>query len=457
MTDLYRPPAPEPKTPIRSLLRVIRQGEGDLLSLVPVDAYVKPITQLGYSRRSIVVVNDPALAREVMTDPLEIFPKNDLMTGALAPLVGDSIFVSSGATWRRQRAMIDPAFSHMRINTAFPSMHAAVDDYERLLDERAATGAPFSLDLAMSELTADIICRTIFSTPLKSQTAHEVFAAFTEFERSVASVNLKELIFGRPWADVRQPEHVLAACERIRRHIGDLLDPRLAGPADDRDDIVAAVMAARDPETGRGFSRSELIDQIGVFFLAGHETTASVLTWVFFILSVRKDIAARLRREVDEIVGDGPVTFASVKQLSAVRNVFRETLRLYPPITFIPRVAAERTTIGGMRIRKGAMIMVSPWTAHRNETLWRNADRFDPDRFEQAREDESRGVFMSFGLGPRVCVGAAFATIESALILARLLSRYDFETLAAASVRPVARLTTRPAHEIVCRVRRHGA
>lgn len=451
----YRPPAPEPKTPIRSLIRVIRQGEGDLLSLVPIDAYTKPMTYLGYSRRSILLINDPEIAREILTDPLEIFPKNDLMVGALAPLVGDSIFVSSGERWRRQRAMIDPAFSHMRINRAFASMAAAVDDYETVLDRRAERGESFSLDLAMSELTADVICRTIFSKSLESQTARDVFDSFTEFERSVASVNLRQLIFGRPWADVKQPANVLAACERIRRHIGDLLDPRLGPDAPEIDDIVSAVIAARDEETGEPFTRAELIDQIGVFFLAGHETTASVLTWVFYILAVRPEIAARVREEVAGIIGDGAVEFRHVKGLNFIRSVFREALRLYPPITFIPRVAAERTRIGEFDVKKGAMIMVSPWTAHRNQSLWRDAECFEPERFLRSREEEQegRGAFMSFGLGPRVCVGAAFATIESGLILARLLRRYEFDIERPERVRPVARLTTRPAEEIRCRVR----
>ncbi len=454
MHDLYRPPAPQPKTPIRSLVRVIRQGDGDLLSLVPIDAYEKPCTWLGYSRRSILLINDPDIARDILTDPLEIFPKNDLMKGALEPLVGDSIFVSSGDTWRRQRAMIDPAFSHMRINQAFGSMVAAVDSYEALLSDRAHEETSFSLDRAMSQLTADIICRTIFSTSLSAGTAKDVFAAFAEFERSVASVNLRQLIFGKPWADVRQPQRVLAACETIRSHIGQLIDPRLAEDAPKMDDIVSAVIAARDPETGTGFTREELIDEIGVFFLAGHETTASVLTWVFYILAARPDVVERIRTEVDAVVGSRDIQFADVKQLVFTRNVFREALRLYPPITFIPRVAAEATTIGDFRVKKGAMIMVSPWTSHRNERLWHHADQFDPDRFDRADgRDADKGVLMAFGLGPRICVGAAFATIESGLIIARLVRRFDFEVLNPEKVRPVSRLTTRPAQEIQCRVR----
>ena len=454
MPGLYRPPAPEPRTPIRSLLRVMRQGDGDLLSLVPVDAYVKPYTYLGYSRRSILLVNDPAIARDILTDPLEVFPKNDLMVGALAPLVGDSIFVSSGERWRRQRAMIDPAFSQLRISTAFASMRAAVDDYEAELDRRAASGAAFSLDHAMSELTADVICRTIFSRSLESEVARDVCDSFTEFESSVASVDLRQLIFGKPWADVRQPRAVLDACERIRGLIGAMVDPRLADGARQSDDIVAAVIAARDAETGEGFSREELIDQLGVFFLAGHETTASVLTWAFFILSQRPEVLVALREEVDAVAGDGPVSIQDVKRLSYVRSVFRETLRLYPPITFIPRVAAEKTRIGRFKVKKGAMIMVSPWTAHRNALLWSDPDRFRPERFDADGGGDDAGVLMSFGLGPRVCIGAAFATIESGLILARLARRYDFSVAAPERVRPVARLTTRPAEDIVVRVRR---
>lgn len=452
---LYRPPAPVPMSPLRSLLRVMREGDGNLLSLVPKAAYSERITPLGYSRRSIVLINDPQCVRDVMTDPLEIFPKNDLFVGALEPLVGDSIFVSSGEKWRRQRKMIDPAFSHMRINLAFPAMTQAVSEYERILDQHAASNEPLSLDVAMSQLTADVICRTIFSQSLESDRARDVFQAFTEFERAVASVEIRRLIFGKAFEHVPQPDHVLAACQRIRAHIGDMLAPRLAPDARPLDDIVGAVIAARDEDSGKGFTREELVDQIGVFFLAGHETTASVLTWTFFMLSQQPDTVRRLRAEVAEVVGDGPVRFEHVKKLALVRSVFREALRLYPPITFIPRVATEDTEIAGRRIKRGAMVMISPWTTHRNALLWDQPDRFMPDRFlggsEQAEKDNT---FLAFGLGPRVCIGAAFATVESGLILASLVRQYDFLPQAPEKVRPVARLTTRPAKQIMCRVRR---
>ncbi len=450
MSDLYRPPAPYPMSPLRSLLRVIREGDGNLLSLVPKAAYRERITPLGYSRRSIILINDPSAIREIMTDPVAVFPKNDLFVGALEPLVGDSIFVSHGDHWRRQRAMIEPAFTQLRIGEAFSSMQAAVEDFEASIEREARRS--LSLDVAMSQLTADVICRTMFTHPLTQERAAEVFSAFAEFERSVASVNLRELIFAKAWSPVRQPDHVLAACTRIRGYIRELIEPRLDANAPKQDDIVGAMIAARDPVSGEAFTSEELVDQIGVFFLAGHETTASALTWCFFILSQQPELRERVRSEIETVTQSGDITFEHVKQMRLTRAVFRETLRLYPPITFIPRVAAEHSVVAGCRIKRGAMVMISPWATHRNALLWPNADRFDPERFmgEQPREREQ--MFLAFGSGPRVCVGAAFATTESTLILGRLLRRYDFEPENPMQVRPVARLTTRPAKEIVCRI-----
>jgi cytochrome P450 len=459
---MYCPPRPTPLAAVVSLLRSAARGGGDLMSLLPAKAYRVRAGWLGYSRRGILIVNDPELLREVLTDASGIYPKNDLMAGALEPLVGNSIFVSHGDVWRRQRRMIDPAFSHMRLGKAFVSMSAAVDDYEQRLDAHCDSGEPFSLDLAMSHLTADIICRTVFSTSLRSQTAVDVFESFTVFERTCAQVELKRLIFDKPFAAIPQHPEVLAACERIRHHLGELVDSHLgASPGDGEgaawDDIAAEVIAARDIESGAAFTRKELLDQLGVMFLAGHETTASALIWTFMILGLQPQSMARVRAEVDA-AGEGPLSLEQVRRMAFVRNVFKETLRLYPPIPFIPRVAAEDSVIGGHRVTRGTMLMIAPWTIHRHRDLWKHPHAFDPDRFSAEREHELiPGAYLPFGLGPRVCIGAGFAQLEASLILARLCRRYDFEVLEADRIRPVARLTTRPEKQLMCRVRRRSA
>ena len=445
-------PRPTPLPALLALMRCVLRGDGDLLSLLPKSAYSVEIGPLGYSRRSTIVVNRPDLARDVLADPGGILPKSDLMVNALAPLIGDSIFVSSGSTWRRQRAMIDPALTMMRINRAFPAITAAVSAAEETLAARARDGEAFSLDLAMSHATADVICRTVFSTGLDTGMAHEVFDAFVAFERSVAQVEIRRLIFDRAWRPVRQKESVLEACRLIRRHLGTLLDTHLGADGTAFDDIARAIAEARDAD-GACFTREELVDQLGVLFLAGHETSASALTWAFYLLATRPAMVARLRAEVAAVAGDGPIGFEHVRQLTFVRNVFRETLRLYPPITFLPRVANEATRIGGRRIRKGALVIVAPWLLHRHRRYWRDPDMFDPDRFSPGRESEiTPGAYIPFGVGPRVCAGAAFAQVEAVLLIAQLFRRFDFRVEAPETVRPAARLTTRPAQQVMCRV-----
>lgn len=454
---LYRPPAPTPRAPLPGLIHAMLSGERDLLSLLPDIAYTTKIGRLGTSRRGILLVNDPPWVARVLADPDGVFPKNDLMVGALEGLVGQSLFVTSGPAWRRQRRMIDPAFSHMRVSRSFEAMQAGIDAYQTTLDTHADANTPFSLDAAMSALTADIICRTIFSQSLASQTARDVFTSFGQFERHVANTEIRRLLFGRPFAAIPQSRAARDACTRIRGHIDDLLAPRLApAPSTDAppiDDIVGAVIAARDPDTNQPFTRAELIDQIGVFFLAGHETTASVLTWIFFILAQRPDITDRIRTEVSTIAASGPITLEHTKHLTLTRNVFREAMRLYPPITFIPRVAQHDTELAGHRLKRGTMVMIAPWLVHRSPWNWQNPDRFDPDRFSRDT-DITPGSYIPFGLGPRICVGAAFATIESTLILATLIQRYDITPEPNQTIRPVARLTTKPAQEILCRIKK---
>ncbi len=262
------------------------------------------------------------------------------------------------------------------------------------------------------------------------------------------------LIFQKAWAKVPQPPGVLAACQRIRGHLGDLLDPHLQNPAG-FNDIASEVIAAKDSVTGAAFTREELIDQLGVFFLAGHETSASALTWVFYVLAEQPTLVARLRTELDNVVGAGAIDFSHVKQLPLVRAVFKETLRLYPPITFIPRVALENCHVGPRKLRRGALVMVSPWTLHRHQEYWENPNAFIPDRFLAEGEGSiQEGAYIPFGVGPHTCIGAGFAQAEAILIIAELVRRFDFRRADTRPVRPAARLTTRPAEQIRLHCRR---
>ena len=438
-----------------SLIRTLCGGDGDLLSLLPKNAYEMDAGNLGYSRRSIKLFNEPSLVQEILNDKHGIFPKSDLMVSALERLIGDSIFVSDGERWRRQRAMIDPAFSQMRLEVAFQSMVKSVDGAIETLGEYVASNEVFSLDQTMSHLAANIICETVFSTSLKSEIAREVFDDFAIFERDVAQVKIWRLIVDPAWTKAPQSDDVLAACARIRKHIGILIDTHLDEENHQTfNDIASIIIATRDSETGEGFSREELIDQLGVFFLAGHETTASALTWLFYIVSAAPTIKQRMRDEIHTVAGDAPLTLAHIKKLSFVRAAFRETLRLYPPVPMMVRETKERDRFRKRPVRRGAQIVISPFHIQRHDRIWKDPDVFDPGRWQDPTQKEAlRTAYLPFSKGPRVCSGASFAMVEGVAMLFCILKTFEVLPVEGQIPQPVAHLTLRSEDGIYLRFR----
>ena len=325
MTAPYRPPAPKPKSAAAAFASALLLGPRDVLALLPEPAYESFVSRAPIGKRPIYIVNHPNLVRQVLGERVANYPKSDLMVGALTPLVGEGIFISGGETWARQRRMIDPAFAHMRIRSAFDKMAEATGAFRARLE--GAADAPVTLDEEMSRLTADIVFRTIFSEPIEGEDASAVFHAFAEYQNAVPQIEPKVMLESPAWSRIEPPARVTAMCREIRERLGAMLDRRLAS-GERRDDIAGDVIAARDSETGEAFDREALIDQIAVFFLAGHETSASALTWAFFILSQQPAHLARIRAEAERVSGDGPVRFGHVRQLVHARNVFREVLRL---------------------------------------------------------------------------------------------------------------------------------
>lgn len=443
----FRPPAPIPRSPIAALLASLLARDRDLLTLLPERAYRTGIERLGRSRRGIVLVNDPARVREVMVDRVDTFAKNDLFTGALAPLVGDGVFIAHGADWQRQRAMIEPGFEHLRAGRSFAPMRAATEAFVARLQDKA--GAPVRLDAELSRLTADIIHRVIFSDPLDGSDAEALFADFARFQADVANVRVIQLILGRPFAPVEQPERARAAATAIRSRLSAIIEARRAS-GEEKGDLLGAALAARDGE-GRQFSPSELVDQMAVFLLAGHETTASTLTWLFLILSQRPQLAADLRAEAERCIGEGPAEFGALRQLTGMRAAIQETLRLYPPGAFLPRVALHDTRLGGLALRRGTMVLISPWIIHRHRELWPAPDDFMPERFGPDAPRPAAGSYLPFGLGPRGCIGGAFAMAEAQLVAATVLRRFDIVIDRAAAVRPAVHLTLRPRDPVTVR------
>jgi cytochrome P450 len=406
------------------------------------------------------MVNEPALVRRLMTDDYASFPKSPQLGEALQPLLGESIFTTNGSQWQRQRKMMEPAFAQARLNVAFPVMRDAT---QALMNRLAAQpdGAEQDVEIEMTHVTADIIFRTIFSVPMEGADAHRVFAAFARYQAMAPRLMLPALFGVRwlvmPWDRWRSRR----AAAEIRGLLEKLVRPRFeahrAGIMHASTDILSSFLDARDA-TGQPFGFDELVDQVAMLFLAGHETSASALTWATYLVAKSPEVQERMAAEVREQLGDRQPDYTDMKSLTLTWNVFRETLRLFPPVGFISRESTNACPMRDKQVPAGASIVVAPWLIHRHRSLWQRPDEFDPDRYAHDESRESlRQAYLPFGMGPRVCMGAAFALQEAALILSTLVRNYRLEAVAGHVPVPVGRLTIRPANGVRLKLHRRSA
>ena len=204
-------------------------------------------------------------------------------------------------------------------------------------------------------------------------------------------------------------------------------------------------MEARDPETGIGLTDDEIADNIVTFIAAGHETTALALSWVLYLIANIPEWQQKLRDEVNEVFGDGPITPEGVERLKLHERIINEAMRLFPPATAIGRMATEETEVGGVEVGTKDRLVLALYALHRNETLWDNPDEFDPDRFlPENHKDRHRFSFLPFSAGPRICIGMKFAMLEAQAVLAAVIRDLRFEPEPDHEVRLRSTITLRP-------------
>lgn len=448
------PPKPTPRQDKVSLWRYLRLFRQDILSAQPARLYRALMAEFRTPFFRSYLCNDPKLIDLVLKERPEDFPKSDRISEGLAPLLGRSVFVTNGAEWEHQRRIIDPAFAGGRLRDTFPAMLDAAKAVCARLGAQA--GAVVEIEAETSHAAADVIFRTLFSIPIEHEVAAQVFDQFRAYQLEQPLLNLAAFLPLPRWMPRLHRRRTKAAAAGIRALITRLTVERAAairaGAAPD--DLATKIMTTSDPLSGAGFTPAEMVDQVAIFFLAGHETSASALAWALYLLAMNPEVQERAAAEASSLP-ESP-GFSDISSLSFINDIFRETLRLYPPVPMMVRENRCPVTLRGRDVAAGAQIVLSPWHAHRHERLWDRPHAFDPDRWRTAAGRASaRAAWFPFSAGPRVCIGAGFAMVEGPLILALLLRDLRFVPDGQAPV-PVAHLTVRARNGIRLRVERRG-
>ncbi|MCK1745801.1 cytochrome P450 [Bradyrhizobium sp. 139] len=412
-------------------------------------AYEEDVIKGRFLLRNSFILNQPDAIRHVLLSNYENYTRTPAGIRMLRPVLGEGLLIAEGQAWTHQRRTLAPAFTPRATADLVPHMTAVLDETVPKLEAR--TSEPVDLREIMQRMTLEIAGRTMFS-----------------FGMDLHGPTLRNFVMeygarlGRPYffdmlLPVSWPSPMDFARARFRKRWTEFVatlisERRAAGKKDGAPprDLFDLMDAARDPETGKGFSDEQLVDEVATMILAGHETTATALFWAFYLLALDPETQEEVASETR---GEHLDSMADIDRQKFARAVVEETMRLYPPAFLIARAAREKDNAAGVEIGKGDIIMIAPWLLHRHEKLWDQPNAFIPKRF-MSKEAPDRFAYLPFGAGPRVCIGAPFAQAESVLALARLIGAFRVELADTTPVIPCGVVTTQPDHAPMFRITR---
>jgi len=423
-------------------ISMLLQARANLLAIWRKKNYEVGIGEMRIFRRQVVVVNSPDAIKYVVATRHENFErKSPQMRRALEHLIGDGLFISDGHIWKQRRPLVSDIVHKSRVPVFGRIMTGTTEE----LVERwngLGDGASVNMLHEMAGLTAEIIARSVFGSDLGAGGAHEVTEGFTSYQSLVDSVNLGYFLGLDEGMPLFRTPSMKRAIKRIHSVIDTVVEDHLAGRGDNQSMLDLLIRRQnRNPELK--LDVVALRNEAATIFMAGHETTAATLTWIWYLLSRAPWVEKAVHEEIARVCGDRVPTIEDVPALELCRAVVEETLRLYPPVPILARQAKAADQIGSHDVKAASLILIVPWLLHRTEELFPDAHSFKPDRFLNGRRP-SPYSYIPFAIGPRICPGLQFGLTESILCLAVIAQRFRVKVQENHKVEAVFQLTLRP-------------
>jgi cytochrome P450 len=447
LTATLRPPTVIPPAGPLPLHRFLFHFVQNPLRMVPEEVYSERIVVRERLRGAgkLAWIADPQLIEEVLVQNSAAICKSGMEQRVLGRSIGEGVLTSEGALWRWQRRTMAPLFRAQEIQAYVPAMAAAAAG--QIARWRSEGDGRKRVDADMTATTFTVIARTMLAggEPAEAGTikrATERYLSRVSWEIAYAMLNAPR------WLPHPGSLVMYRSARQLRRAIEALIARRRAALAASEpagQDLLGRLLAARDPETGEPMSDTLLADNLLTLLEAGHETTAKALTWTLYLLARSPGWQAVAREEVLRVAGSEPIGAAHLPEMPILHQVLKESMRLFPPAPSLLRLFTQPLTVGGENFAPGDMAIFPIFCIHRHRLLWPNPDCFDPERFREDREKTyPRTQYMPFGAGPRICLGAAFAMTEAAVLLASFLREAEFAWDGEREPEPISRITLRP-------------
>ncbi|XP_057777446.1 cytochrome P450 CYP749A22-like [Salvia miltiorrhiza] len=395
-----------------------------------------------------VVITEPEIAKEILTNKEGIFlkPKS---RGNVKKLLGDGLVMAEGAKWFKLRKLANHAFYAESLKEMIPSMIASV---ETMLQKwRQYQGREMDVCEELKVMSSEVIARTAFGSSYLE--GKNIFDMLTKLGFLLFKNMDKIRPFGMIWKtrdDVESDEIEQSLRDTAMSIVRKREERVVAGEAEDygTDFLGALLKAHHDSDKKSRISIDDVIDECKVFFLAGHETTSSLLSWTIFLLAIHTDWQEKARQEVLELFGEQNPTAEGLPRLKTASMIMNETLRLYSPVASLVRRGTRRVRIGRYEFPAKMEFHIPTLALHRNQEIWgKDVHLFKPERFAEGVATATRNnpmAFLPFGYGPRTCVGLNFATNEAKIALSMILQRYSFTLSKNYAHFPINIITTRP-------------
>ncbi|MDB5571644.1 MAG: cytochrome [Hyphomicrobiales bacterium] len=441
--DYFIPAHPEPRAQSPGFMQVVLGARYSLIDNWISDHYRTCVDEFRILRRQVVLVNAPEHIKHVLVTCNSNYErKSPQMRRALAPLLGDGLFISDGETWKTRRPIVADIVHKRRMPEFAPVMEHAASALADAWAELPA-GTEFDLTGEMAQLTAQIVARSVFGQQIGAAAAAQVVDGFSAYQGSVDSFNLGYFLGADAGWPLRLTRRRETAIRMVHSVVESAINAHLSGDGDAGSMID--LLIRRKGAAAADLDLTALRNEAATIFMAGHETTAATLTWVFYLVANAPWIERRLHAELAQVCGPRAPGLADLPRLPWCRAVIQEALRLYPPVPLLPRQALAPDTIAHVRVEKDALVMIAPWLLHRARDLWDRPNHFLPERFVSGPR-MSAFAYIPFSVGPRICAGMNFGQDEAALCLAILAQRFRVVPREGYRVEPACRLTLRPAN-----------
>jgi cytochrome P450 len=407
------PPGPPRRAVPGIYLKLVRDRLGLMTSAA---AQYGDAVRVAVGPKTMYIFNHPDHAKHVLADNSDNYHKGIGLAQARRVL-GDGLLTSEGALWRQQRKTIQPAFQHARMARQAGLVAQELDGLVRRLSSHIS-GEPVDVAREITGLTLGVLGRTLLDADLS---AHAAIGHAFEAVQDQAMFEMVSLSMVPMWVPLPQQLRFRQARKQLQHVVDSLVAVRSASWGGSADDALTRLIASARLESEPDVGDQRLHDELVTLLLAGHETTASTLSWALYLIDRHPEVRERLRAEAVEVLGSRLPSYDDLPRLVYAGMVVEEVLRLYPPVWILTRAAVGSDEVGGYHVPAGSDVLISPYTLHRHPAYWPEPNRFDPERFApgQAR-GRPRYAYIPFGAGPRVCVGSSLGLMEATFALAQI-------------------------------------